>query len=299
MSWSNVATKIATDDNIGGSMKRQSKTALLKLAAKADPRTSHGFGAGMGDPFPMPSVHVHGDLEVNYVFSGSPQYFMGGRFIDLPAHTFAAFWAAIPHQVVSCAENCEYMWLSIPLATLLRWNLGHVFLRRVLGGEVLQETTGPSWDAELARRWIEDLRSDDPSRVRTVELEVEARLRRLLFANHGAEGKVLGKKAQDQVEAIAFYLNTNYKEHVTIADVGDAIGLHPNYAMSLFRRECGMTIWQYLMRLRLSQAQALLLTSDMPILSVALESGFGSLPRFYAAFSKECGMSPGDSRRRA
>jgi len=298
MSWSNVATNIVPDDNMGVSMKRHSKTALMKLAAKADPRTSHGFGAGMGDPFPMESVHVHGDLEVNYVFSGSPQYFMAGRFVELPPHSFAVFWAAIPHQVIA-AENSEYMWLSVPLATLLRWNLGHTFLRRVLGGEVLQESSGPSWDAEMARRWVEDLRSDDPLRARTVELEVEARLRRLLLSTHSTEGKVLGKKSQDQVEAIAFYLMTHYREHVSIADVGEAIGLHPNYAMSLFRRECGMTIWQYLMRLRLSQAQALLLTSDMPVLSVALESGFGSLPRFYAAFSKECGMSPGDYRRRA
>src|SRR5258708_20969394 len=76
MSWSNVATKIATDDNIGVSMKRQSKTALLKLAAKADPRTSHGFGAGMGYPFAIPSVHVPGDVEVNYVFSCSPHSFI-------------------------------------------------------------------------------------------------------------------------------------------------------------------------------------------------------------------------------
>jgi AraC-like DNA-binding protein len=298
MSLSNVATSLAHNDNIDVATKRQSKSTLVKLAANADPRTSHGFGAGMGDPFPMPSVHAHGDLEVNYVFSGSPRYFMGGRFIELPPRSFAVFWAAIPHQVIA-AEKCEYMWLSVPLATLLRWNLGHAFLRRVLGGEVLRETSGPEWDEQLSRRWINDLKSDDPMRVRTVELEVEARVRRLLLSNHNTEGKVLGKKAQDQVEAIAFYLNTHYKEQISVGDVGEAIGLHPNYAMSLFRRECGMTIWQYLMRLRLSQALALLLTSDMPVLSVALESGFGSLPRFYAAFSRECGMSPGDYRRRA
>jgi AraC-like DNA-binding protein len=84
-----------------------------------------------------------------------------------------------------------------------------------------------------------------------------------------------------------------------MAEVAQAVGLHPNYAMSLFRRECGVTIWQYLLRLRLSHAQVLLLTSDKSVLSIALESGFGSLPRFYAAFSRESGMSPGEYRRRA
>jgi len=279
--------------------KRQAKTHLIKLAAQHDPRTSHGFGAGMGDPWPMPSVHAHGDLELNFVFSGTTRYFMGGRFVDLPPGAFAAFWAAIPHQVVQCTRDSEYMWLSIPLATLLRWNLGHAFLRRVLAGEVLFEVDRPVWDAELTRRWLDDLNGHDPLCLRAVELEVEARLRRLLFSKHEVSGKVVDANSQAQVEAIASYINAHYREHVTIADVARAVRLHPNYAMSLFRRECGVTIWQYLLRLRLSHAQVLLLTSEMSVLSVALESGFGSLPRFYAAFSRECETSPGEYRRRA
>jgi AraC-like DNA-binding protein len=287
------------DDTTVVTTKRQAKANLIKLAARHDPRASHGFGAGMGDPWPMPSVHAHGDLELNYIFAGTTRYFMGGRFVALPPRSIAAFWAAIPHQVVECTKDSEYMWLSIPLATLLRWNLGHAFLRRVLGGEVLVEADRPKWDAELSRRWLADLESRDPARVRTVELEVEARLRRLLLANHEASGKVLDKRAQGQVEAIASFINQHYREQLTMADVAQAVGLHPNYAMSLFRRECGVTIWQYLLRLRLSHAQVLLLTSDMSVLSIALESGFGSLPRFYAAFSRESGMSPGEYRRRA
>jgi AraC-like DNA-binding protein len=68
--------------------------------------------------------------------------------------------------------------------------------------------------------------------------------------------------------------------------------------MTLFRRECGMSIWQYLIRLRISNAELLLLTTDKTVLNIALESGFGSLARFYAAFTKECGVSPGEYRKR-
>jgi AraC-like DNA-binding protein len=275
------------------------KSELLKLAARADPRTSHGFGAGMGDRAPMPSVHAHGDLEVNYVFAGSTRYFLGGRFIELRKGSFAAFWAALPHQVVTCSRDTEYMWLSVPLSTLLRWDLGDAFLHRALAGEVLLDATGAPADAALTRRWIDDLVGGEPFRIRTVELEVEARLRRLLFSSPGAELRVPGKKALERIEGIAAFLDRHYREHISIEDIGQAVDLHPNYAMSLFRRECGLTIWQYLMRRRLAQAQVLLLTSDMPVLAVALESGFGSLPRFYAVFSRECGVSPGDYRQRA
>ena len=59
-----------------------------------------------------------------------------------------------------------------------------------------------------------------------------------------------------------------------------------------------MSIWQYLTRLRLAHAQWLLLTSERSVLSIALESGFGSLARFYAAFTREYGTPPGEFRKR-
>jgi AraC-like DNA-binding protein len=275
-----------------------SKSELLKLAARADPRTSHGFDAGMGDRAPMPSVHAHGDLEVNYVFAGATRYFLGGKFVELTDGTFAAFWAAMPHRVVTCSQESEYMWLSVPLPTLLRWEIGDHFLHRALGGEVFLDAGAPG-DAAMTRRWIDDLWSGEAFRIRTVELEVEARLHRLLFSSRGTGRPARAKKSLERIESIAAFLDGHYREHISIDDIGRAVGLHPNYAMSIFRRECGLTIWQYLMRRRLAQAQLLLLTSDMPVLGVALESGFGSLPRFYAVFSRECGVSPGDYRRRA
>jgi AraC-like DNA-binding protein len=246
----------------------------------------------------MPSVHAHGDLEVNYVFAGATRYFLGGKFVELTNGSFAAFWAAMPHRVVTCSHQAEYMWLSVPLPTLLRWDLGDQFLHRALGGEVFLDAGAPG-DAEITRRWIDDLWSGEPFRIRTVELEVEARLRRLLSSSRGTGGPARAKKALERIESIAAFLDSHYREHISIDDIGAAVGLHPNYAMSIFRRECGLTIWQYLMRRRLAQAQLLLLTSDMPVLAVALESGFGSLPRFYAVFARECGVSPGDYRHRA
>jgi transcriptional regulator GlxA family with amidase domain len=69
--------------------------------------------------------------------------------------------------------------------------------------------------------------------------------------------------------------------------------------MMLFRRECGLAIWQYLTRLRVSHAQVELLCTDKTVLSIALDAGFGSLARFYAAFQKECGLAPGEYRKQA
>jgi AraC family transcriptional regulator, melibiose operon regulatory protein len=258
-----------------------------------------GVAAGIGIAVPMQDAPAHGDLELNFVFSGGLRYFVGGRFVDVPPGSLSVFWGALPHQIVEVEPKTEFMYARVPLVTLLRWNLGSAFVRKVLAGEVVIDPQSPSWDAELTRRWVADVVSADPVTLRTCELEVEARLRRLAAKRQQkAAARSVEHKARRQVEAITAFLSENYKDDISTSDIGRAISLHPNYAMTLFRRECGMSIWQYLIRLRLSQAQLMLLTTEKTVLAIALESGFGSLARFYAAFTRECAMSPGEFRKR-
>jgi AraC family transcriptional regulator, melibiose operon regulatory protein len=274
--------------------------ALKLRPASQDERKSLGFGAGMGEPWPMRVSHAHGDLELNYVYRGGVRYFMGGKFVEVPANCLAVFWAAMPHQVIAVEPGTEFMWINVPLVTLLRWDLGNAFMRRVLAGEVLLDGVDQTWDADFTRRWLRDLTERNAMTVRTVELEVEARLRRLAFQRSQKTAvKLSDHKNRQRVEAITAYLAFHYRDELTIKDVGEAVGMHPNYAMTTFRKECGMSIWQYLIRLRLSHAQLMLLSTDKTVLAIALESGFGSLARFYAAFTRECGMAPAEYRKRA
>ena len=82
-----------------------------------------------------------------------------------------------------------------------------------------------------------------------------------------------------------------------IKDVAAAVGLHPNYAMTLFKMAVGMTISEYHTRSRLDAAQTLLACSDTDIAAVAFASGYGSLSQFYQAFRARFGTSPAAFRR--
>jgi len=272
------------------------RAAAVAVSLPVEPQ---GLAAGLGITAPMQEAPAHGDVELNFVYGGGLRYFMGGRFVDVGPGTLSVFWGALPHQIVEVEPKSEFMYVRVPLVTLLRWNLGSAFVRKVLSGEVVVDPQSPAWDADLTRRWIADVGSADPVLLHSCELEVEARLRRLAAKRQQkAAPRSAEHKARKQVEAITAFLFENYKDDISTADIGRAISLHPNYAMTLFRRECGMSIWQYLIRLRLSHAQLMLLTTDKTVLAIALESGFGSLARFYAAFTRECAMSPGEFRKR-
>lgn len=83
------------------------------------------------------------------------------------------------------------------------------------------------------------------------------------------------------------------------ADFAKANGLHPNYAMSLFRRHSGIGIVDCLQQHRTFRARFLFSTTHEKIISNTLENGFGSFSRFYEVFQAHCGCTPQKFRMEA
>jgi AraC-like DNA-binding protein len=210
----------------------------------------------------------------------------------------------MPHQPVGVEGGSEMGWITIPISEFLQWHLGDRLTRRLLSGEILIDAEDGLLDAQQLSRWAQDCRDPEAGMELLVALEVCARLGRLALrlpksAPAASEaGQAHADAGVHQVETMAAYLGARFREDLSAADVAASVGLHPNYAMQVFRRTCGMTILQYLTHLRLLLAQRLLLTSRQTVLTVALEWGFGSLARFYAAFRSQCGVSPGRFRAR-
>lgn len=273
--------------------------AVLR-ASVSQQTASHGFGAGIGSARPMARTHSHGDLELNFVHSGRVLYAFRDRQIELREHTLCGFWAGIPHQVIEIDPATRFVWLHVPLTVLLRWNLAAAFMGRIFAGELVVDQASLPWDADLLRRWLRDLSSYESDLNRTVEIEVEARVRRLASRQHQAGGNCAAERSQSaQVTRMTAYLLAHFREDLSTDDVARAGGLNRHYAMRLFKKESGISIWQYLLRLRVSHAQHMLLTTDAPVVTVGLESGFNSPSRFYETFTSECKVSPAEYRRRA
>lgn len=66
----------------------------------------------------------------------------------------------------------------------------------------------------------------------------------------------------------------------------------------LFKEATGTTIGVYLNELRIEHAAAMLTTTYLDIIDIALESGFENLSTFYHLFKKTKGISPKQYRKR-
>lgn len=274
-------------------------------SADLQPTRRFQFEAWESMPHVMHGPHVHTDIELNLLLCGQAQYFLAGRFHTLPPGRLAAFWAGLPHRLTFVTPDARYLCMTLPLAWFLGWGLDPGFTAHLLEGHLVQEAdpSRTALDAALFSGWAGDLNCRQPERRRAALLEVEARLRRLATGFAGSGGETGSAPAADpargkQMERIAAYVGRHFHRPLSVSDIASAVDLNPNYAMTVFRDGCGLRLWDYVTRLRVSHAQRLLLTTDWTAERIALECGFGSPSRFFATFKKQCGCTPRQYRLR-
>lgn len=271
-----------------------------------DPRDPppHIFWAGRStEMLPMPATHAHSQVELNLMLLGEATYLFGGRDAVVRAGGFTLFWGAVPHRTLRVANGTRFICLYLPIEMFLAVPLSASLRETVLAGGMI--TALEPLDGSWPQRLHGELLSGNARLAELDRLEIELRLRRLdltgwtdLTGPHAAAGGQRGSRHAKVCE-MARFLTSHAAGPVTAAHVADAVGLHPNYAMTLFKEALGMTLGDYLTRYRLYMAQSMLLSDDRDVASIAYEAGFGSVSRFHDAFRRRFGVSPHRFRRSA
>lgn len=271
------------------------------LASSDRHQQSLGFRVWRMTPVSMMSEpHTHPDIEVNFLLSGSFSYLHGGAVVTIEAGRFTVMWGGVPHQTIAPGIRDEGIWITLPIGWVLQWQLPRELSDRLLRGEIIASPPDPA-DQPLLERWLTDAASNDPARRRVLQLEMEARFHRLALgmpARAAAGGRPAGDAGAGQIARVTRFIAQHYREPLTVQAIAADAKLHPKYLMRVFKKQCGASVWEYLTRLRVSHAQRLLITTDLKVLDIAMESGFSSLAPFYAAFAAHTpGLRPLDYRR--
>lgn len=114
-------------------------------------------------------------------------------------------------------------------------------------------------------------------------------------ALHDAE-PVAAAPAGEAARAAAHCIETRSHEALSLDEVARAAGQSSFHLLRSFRRAMGVTPHQYLMRVRLMRAAALLRDTARPVIDVAYEAGWADLSNFNRAFRREFGCSPRELR---
>lgn len=91
---------------------------------------------------------------------------------------------------------------------------------------------------------------------------------------------------------IVSIIDSSYAENLTIESLAEACHCSISHISHLFKKKSGITIFQYLTKVRLKHARNLLKNTDLLISEISGKTGFSDPNYFSYVFSKEEGISP-------
>lgn len=131
--------------------------------------------------------------------------------------------------------------------------------------------------------------------------QLESRLLLLSFLLEVLRGVRMVDTAEDpagqlQRQMLA-YLQMHYKQSITLSELSDRFHLSEKYISRYFKEHFHLTISEYILHMRMTQAKKLLSNTDLSITEVAAQCGFSGVSFFIRQFTKETGSSPGKWRQ--
>jgi AraC-like DNA-binding protein len=256
-------------------------------------------------PLIMLKPHWHAQVEVNFIVRGAVHYRMNGHEISLRAGEMCLFWGGHPHQMDDASDDAVYAGAHLPLVHFFRLHLPADLRHRLMMGATLVTDATDRSDDHNFERWIRYARSGDPAKAEHAVNELLLRLERVRFEPYRLTpgtpaGEIAGhfdQQSSRNLGRMCNFIAEHFLYDIDCVDIAAAADIHPKYAMNIFKKSTGMTLNEYVSLLRLSYAQAMLMRQDTKVLTVAMDSGFGSLSAFNKSFRKLAGMSPSVFRR--
>ncbi len=101
------------------------------------------------------------------------------------------------------------------------------------------------------------------------------------------------------LQNVVSYLHKNYAKDLSLTTLSDKFGVSSGHLGLVFSKTFGMSLPNYVNRVRLRHACNLLEHSTLSIKEISLVSGFGSVEYFFYSFKKNLLTTPGEYRKQS
>ncbi|AXT20029.1 helix-turn-helix domain-containing protein [Flavobacteriaceae bacterium AU392] len=106
----------------------------------------------------------------------------------------------------------------------------------------------------------------------------------------------LKKNTNEPFDDILNYLSLNYNQSITLESLQKEFKVNKFSLQKNFKKNIGLTPLEYLTAIRIENSKKLFY-SDVPLVEIALESGFYDQSHFTHSFKKYVGVTPGNYKK--
>ncbi|RYE78153.1 MAG: AraC family transcriptional regulator, partial [Hyphomicrobiales bacterium] len=244
--------------------------------------------------------HHHPEYELTLTLNSRGQRFVGDAIGDYGDGDLVLVGPNLPHTWAgreriddSAPHRALVMWFHPDWANSL---LGLLAELRDVGDMLRRAQRGLQFSryaATLARPAIEALFTRPPEDRLTGLIEILRILARDAATPLASPRQVqLPAGSRARIDRVLDHIHLHYAEGVSIPELAELAALSPSGLHRLFRRHTQQTVSDYVMRLRIGEACALLSATTRPVANIAGDVGYDSLANFNRQFKALKQMTP-------
>ena len=106
------------------------------------------------------------------------------------------------------------------------------------------------------------------------------------------------KPANKRIGLLHDYLMNHYREDIDLQQLAELVSMAEGSLCRFFKMNAGISVFEYLNRIKVEFACKLLMDPEMGIVDVCLDSGFNNLSHFNKQFRRYTGVTPSEYRKR-
>ncbi len=247
------------------------------------------------------SMHAHTDLEILLHLEGSMHVSTGEEEFDISPGDVILFHSNQPHSCHALTERCCSLVLQIDLSFCADYypdiynirfessNLSSVVKSRHM--EELKETC-----FNIGYNYFSQMPTFEFRCMSDVNRLFSFLLTNVPYRIISEEEYLSALNFEKRLERIVSYVENNYMEKVSLAELADKEGLTTSYLSHFFKDNLHMNFQTYVNTLRFEHALYLLRKTDMRIIDICLQSGFSDSKYLNKMFQQAYGMTPKEFR---
>ena len=254
-------------------------------------------------------AHYHDFFELSFILAGQAQHQIGANLFPVKAGDIFFLSNDLPHHyvlgpeerltVLNIAFLPEFLESAITFDKLragVQFFLVEPFFRSLEDGGGKLTVNGDTFFrmATLGLAIVDAFNRSYPAQSDLVPLLFKAFIMSVnaAYEERVAERPKFYAKREALFREIIAFLDRRFSERISLASISTAVRLGRTRLAEIFKEKQGMTIVAYINHRRVEQAQHLLRATDMPIITIAFESGFGDVSHFNHTFKRMVGSTP-------
>lgn len=237
--------------------------------------------------------HVHACHQLYYILEGEATFVIGGHALPVHSGSYFLVPAMTPHEMLPVREG------------LLRSYELKLFIKDTFLLSHLQDGISVFTDDGSIRRLltyvVENWNCRDGQNVKDIEYILSTVLLSFfadrLHYEHNDSTHILTENYSAATKSVLAYIEKNFPYRFSLQALGERLNYNKNYLCSVFRKDTGASIVDYLNFIRIRGAIICFAFYGQDVYTTCESVGFANLSHFSRTFKTLVGVPPRDFRR--